>query len=89
MTKKSADSRKVEVRFYSGYKGEETPRALVVDGREHPIERVLTRMRGLSEGTRTSFEIFRVRIAGRTVGIKRTESGETELLPASDLSFLS
>jgi len=80
--------RKIDVRFYSGYKGEETPRALVVDGREYPVECVLARERGLSDDTRTTFEIFRVRIAGKKVIIKRTGAGETEVLPGSDLAFL-
>jgi hypothetical protein len=84
-----AGGRRVEVLFYAGYKGEETPRAIAVAGRIHPVETVLSRTRGLRNDTGTTFEIFRVRIAGRTVVIRRTSSGETELLPASDLSFLS
>jgi hypothetical protein len=84
-----APARRIEMLFYAGYKGEETPRAIVVDGRVHPVEAVLSRTRGLRNDTGTTFEIFRVRIAGRTVVIRRSDSGETELLNAGDLSFLS
>lgn len=79
----------IEVRFYSGYREGETPRALVAGGREYPVETVLSRERRQDVETGRSFEIFRVRVAGSTVVIRKDESGESEVLPSSDLSFIS
>ncbi len=79
----------IEVRFYSGYREGETPRALVAGGHEFPVERVLARERRQDVETGRSFEIFRVRVAGCIVVIRKDASGETEVLPSSDLSFIS
>jgi hypothetical protein len=54
----------IKVRFYSGYKGEETPRALVVAGREYPVDKVIWHKRGQDKDTRESYELVRCRVAG-------------------------
>jgi hypothetical protein len=36
---------KCKVTFYSGYKGQETPRAVIIDNREYKIEKVIWRKR--------------------------------------------
>jgi hypothetical protein len=78
----------LKVRYHAGYKGGETPRSLLVSGREFPVERVLSRQRVLDAETGATFDVFRIRIKGKTVVVRRNESGESELLSPSDLSFL-
>jgi hypothetical protein len=84
----SGRRRDIEVRYYSGYRGAETPRSLFVAGREYPVERVLSRQRALDAATGSSFDIFRIQVAGKTVVIRRTEAGGSVIIPSSDLSFL-
>jgi hypothetical protein len=79
----------IAVRFYSGYKGGETPRSLVIGGREYPVDVVISKRRCSDKETRKSFEIFHCRVAGKAVWIQKDESGECHLLPSSDLSFLA
>ena len=80
--------RDLEVRYHSGYRGGETPRSLFAAGREFPVERVLSRQRVLDAETGRRFDVFRIQVEGRTVVVRRTESGESEILRSSDLSFL-
>jgi hypothetical protein len=79
----------IEIRFYAGYKGEETPRALVAGGIEYPIERILSRRRCEDKETGVRFDLFRCLVNGKKVLIRKDDSGKTEILPSSDLSFLS
>ena len=79
----------IGVRFYAGYKGEETPRALAAGGREYPVERIISRRRCADKETRVEFELFVCLVHGKKVHIRRDETGKTEVLPSSDLSFLS
>jgi hypothetical protein len=81
-------ARDIEVLYYSGYTGGETPLALLAGGREFPVERVLSRQRALDGKTGRLFEIFRIQVAGRTLTVRRAESGRSEILPPCDLSFL-
>jgi hypothetical protein len=69
-----------KVLFYSGYKGEETPRAIVVAGRECPVERIIWRKRGREKDSRESYELVRCRVAGQEVTLKISPSGECRLL---------
>ena len=78
----------MKVLYYSGYRAEETPSAIVAGGRRFPVEKILSRQRELDVETGRSFDTFRVQVAGRTVIIRKTESGESEILASSDLSFL-
>jgi hypothetical protein len=78
----------IEVRYYSGYMADETPRALVAGGREYPVNKVLSRQRGRDAVTGESFDIFGLEVAGRKVVVKKAGSGRSEVLPASDLTFL-
>jgi len=70
----------IKVRFYSGYKGEETPRAIVVAGREYPVKKVIWRKRGRENDSRLSYELVRCRVAGQEVTLKISPSGECRLL---------
>jgi hypothetical protein len=80
--------RRFIVRFYAGYKADETPRALEMGDREYPVERVLSRKRCREKDSGKSYEILRVLVAGKTVILRINEAGEAEALAGSDLSFL-
>ncbi len=77
---------KVKVLFYSGYKGEETPRALLVSNREYSVEEILWRRKILDHASGRELETFACRVAGKTIIIKQDESGEWEALPPGMLS---
>lgn len=79
----------IKVLFYSGYKGEETPRALVVAGREYPVEKVIWHKRGQDKDTRESYELVRCRVAGQEVTLKISPSGECRLLGRDRLNLPS
>jgi hypothetical protein len=72
---------KITVQFYSGYKGEETPRSLIVGGREYAVEEVISRKRGLDKDSEENYELFVCRVAGKKVTIRKNESGEWEIRP--------
>ena len=61
--------RPCEVIFHAGYKGRETPRAIRVDGREIPVERVLDLRRHLDAASGEIIEEFRCRLEGGTVDV--------------------
>jgi hypothetical protein len=70
----------IKVLFYSGYKGQETPRAVVIAGREYPVDKVIWRKKGQDKDTREPYELFRCRVAGQEVTLKISPSGEGRLL---------
>ena len=70
----------IEVLFYSGYKGQETPRAIVAAGREYPIDKIIWRKKGQDQETREPFELVRCRAAGQDVTLKISPSGECRLV---------
>jgi hypothetical protein len=76
---------KITVQFYSGYKGEETPRSFIVGGREYVVEEVISRKRCLDKDSGKHYELFVCRVAGKTVTIRKSESGECEILPSGDV----
>ena len=67
---------KFEVKYYSGYKGEETPRAVVVGEREFKIEEILERKRVRDQKTGKKYEVFTCKMEGDVVRIEIFESGE-------------
>ncbi|MDH4258136.1 MAG: hypothetical protein OEZ45_09190 [Candidatus Aminicenantes bacterium] len=78
-SKDKEDGAKFELRFYSGYKGKEIPRAVVIGGREFVIEEVVSQKRVLDQKTGKRFEVFDCRMEGQRVKIKHFESGEWEI----------
>jgi len=70
----------IKVLFYSGYKARETPRAVVIAGREYPVDKVIWRKKAQDKDTRESYELFRCRIAGQEITLKVSPSGECRLL---------
>jgi hypothetical protein len=77
--KDKEDGAKFELRFYSGYKGKEIPRAVVIGSREFVIEEVVSQKRVLDQKTGKRFEVFDCRMEGQRVKIKHFESGEWEI----------
>ncbi len=76
---KKEEGAKFELRFYSGYKGEEIPRAVVIGSREFIIDEITSRERVLDKKSGKTFEIFKGRMEGKPVTIKVHESGEWEI----------
>ncbi|HUU37646.1 MAG TPA: hypothetical protein VMW46_05515 [Candidatus Desulfaltia sp.] len=70
----------IKVQFYSGYKGQETPRAIVVGEREYPVEKVLWRRRVQDKDSGECYELFRCRVAGKDITLKISPSGECRIL---------
>jgi len=68
---------KPRVRFYAGFKGDETPRTVILSGHEYPVERILWRKRIRPAGGSDEFEVFRCQLSDRQVEIRRSHSGET------------
>jgi len=66
----------VKVESYAGYKGEETPRAVVLDGKRFVIASILSRNRVLDSDSGRVREVWRCRLEdGRTMIVERLESG--------------
>lgn len=74
--KSKNEALKFEVKFYSGYKGEETPRSVVIGEREFKIEEVLERSRVLDKKSGKKSEVFKCKMEGEIVKIEIFESGE-------------
>lgn len=65
----------VKVDCYAGYKGEETPRAVVLDGTRFEVASVLSRKKVLDRDSGRMGEVWRCRLHdGRTVIVERLES---------------
>ena len=77
--KKNEEGGKFELRFYSGYKGEETPKAVVIGSREFKIEKIISRKRVLDQQSGRRFEVYECEMEGEKVWIKVFESGEWEI----------
>ena len=65
-----------ELRFYSGYKGDETPRAIRIGEKEFQIKEILWRKRGYDRKSAKSYEDFKCRLEGQTVRITVYDTGE-------------
>lgn len=78
----------VKVIFYSGYKGRETPRAILIGGREHPVEEILWRRRAQDKDSGERYELFRCRVAGREITLRAGPSGEGRILGGEVDPFL-
>jgi len=77
--RKDDEGVRFELRFYSGYKGKEVPRAVVIGTREFKIEEIVSRKRVLDQTTGKKLEIFQCRMEGKRVKIIHFESGEWEI----------
>ena len=73
LNKKKCD---FKIKFYSGYKKRERPRAIVIGSREFPIERIIWRKRILDNESGKMAEVFKCKIKGEMVKIFIYDSGE-------------
>lgn len=69
-----------ELRFYEGYKGKETPRAVFIGNREFKIDSVLERKRIRDEKTGKISAVFTCEMEGQRVRIIIKDSGKFELI---------
>jgi len=67
------------LRFHEGYKGRETPRALVIGGRELIIQDILSRERRRTPGSTETEEVFTCRMEGQVVRITVKASGSFDV----------
>lgn len=65
-----------ELRFYSGYKAGETPRAVVIGNKEFKIEEILWRKKVYDQKTGKTSEVFKCKMEGEIVKITADDSGE-------------
>lgn len=72
----SGEKQSFELRFYSGYKQGETPRAVVIGNKEFKINEILWRKRVFDKEKKETSEIFKCKMEGDTVKITIYESGE-------------
>jgi len=77
--RKNEEGGKFELQFYSGYKGDETPRAVIIGNRKFNIEEIISRKRVLDKKTGKKLEIYKCKMEGKIVKIKISESGEWEI----------
>jgi hypothetical protein len=67
--------KEASVECYAGYKGEETPRAVVLDKTRFEVASVLSRERALDRDSGQMRDVWRCRLDdGRTVIVERLES---------------
>jgi hypothetical protein len=67
---------KVKVESYAGCKGEETPRAVVLDGKRFVIVSVISRERALDRDSGRMRDVWRCCLEdGRAVTVERLETG--------------
>ena len=69
-----------DLRFHSGYKGKETPRAVTIGNREFQINRVFDRKRVFDEQSGKISEVFTCEMEGQRVKIVIQDSGAFELI---------
>jgi len=82
MSSRPPEATDAKVEFYAGQRGDETPRAVVIDGRRLEVRQVLDRRRTLDAATGSIRETWRCRLEdGRSVTIERLGSG-TRVRPA-------
>jgi hypothetical protein len=70
----------VQAIFYSGYKGWETPRAILVGTQEYPVEKVLWRRRVQDKDSRERYDLYRCRVAGKDITLRISPSGACRIL---------
>ncbi len=66
-----------KVTFHSGYKGQETPRTVIIDDREYKIEKVFWRKRIRDTETGEISDKFKCLADGKNIIITLHASGET------------
>ncbi len=78
-TEKNDESGMFELKFYSGYKGEEIPKSVVIGNREFIIEEIISRKRVLDQKSGKRLEVYKCKMEGEIVKITVFKSGEWEI----------
>ena len=76
---KQSECRKVKVKYYSGYKGEETPRSVFINDEERAIDRLCERKKILDPKTGEIHEEYTIEMKSKKAILKIFSSGESEL----------
>lgn len=77
--RKENEKTRFEMRFYEGYKKEETPRSIIIGDRELKIESILWRKRARDQKSGKAFEVFKCKIGDDLVRITVDEAGKKEI----------
>ena len=77
--KKNEEGVMFELKFYSGYKGKEVPKSVVIGSREFIIEEIISRKRVLDQKSGRRFEVYKCKMDGEIVKITVFESGKWEI----------
>jgi len=77
--KKNDEGGMFELKFYSGYKGEEIPKSVVIGNREFNIEEIISRKRVLDQKSGKRFEVYKCKMEGDEIEIRVFESGKWEI----------
>jgi hypothetical protein len=74
----------VRVDCYAGYKGEESPRAVIIDGVRSAVVDIISRKRACDRAGRKMAEIWRCRLEdGREITVERLECGVWQVFARS------
>lgn len=76
---KNPQKAKGQVIFYEGYKGNESPRWIILDKRKLKIDKILWKKRSLDKESGKTYEIFKCRIGKDIAKITVDESGEYDI----------
>ncbi len=68
-----------ELKFYSGYKGEEIPKSVVIGNHEFIIEEIISRKRVLDQKSGRRLEVYKCKMEEEIVEITVFESGKWEI----------
>jgi hypothetical protein len=77
--KKNEEGGMFELKFYSGYKGKEIPKSVLIGNREFIIEEIISRERVLDQKSGRRFEVYKCKMEGKIVKITVFESGKWEI----------
>ncbi len=77
--KKNEENGIFELKFYSGYKGKEIPKSVLIGNREFIIEEIISRKRVLDQKSGRKFEVYKCKMEGEIVKITVFESGKWEI----------
>lgn len=70
----------VEVSYYAGYKGKETPRRLLMRGRSLPVLQVLSRERVQDSGSGQWIEVFELQLPQIRATLRVHADGRAEIV---------
>jgi len=79
MEKNKRSSINIDVCFHEGYKGDETPRSVIINNKKYKIDEIIWRKRIQDEKSGKIHEVFKCKIKGRLVKITVFEPGKFEI----------